>query len=193
MADGGGEGTETKTRDVDDLLAEVDDIAGEGDESRGRESSDRAGTTTADPTATTTADPTATTADATRSGTGSTLRQRMGGVFSLKAFVVALVLTAVGSGLGGFIPLIGGPLAFLGLFLATFVLGAIGSRQYYVEAGLAAGLVAGGSALQNHIYLAFVDGSGPVFIAGFAVIGLVCGVLGHYFGRDLRDGLTRDL
>lgn len=190
MADGGGEGTKTKTRDVDDLLAEVDDITGEGDESRRRGSSDRAGATT---TEATTAGPTTTEADATRSGTGSTLRRRMDGVFSLKAFVVALVLTAVGSGLGGFIPLIGGPLAFLGLFLATFVLGAIGSRRYYAEAGLAAGLVAGGSALQNHIYLAFVDGSGPVFIAGFAVIGLVCGVLGHYFGRDLRDGLTRDL
>jgi len=180
MADGGGERTETKTRDVDDLLADVDDIT---DEESKRHESSRATTVpgTAEPTTTETE--------------GSTLRERAGEVFSLKTFVAALVLAAIGSAVGGFIPipLVDSILAFAGIFLATFVIGAASARQHYPEAGLAAGLVAGGSALQSHFYLAFVGGSGPLLIAASAVIGLVCGLLGHYFGRDLRDGLTREI
>lgn len=184
MADGSGE--RTKTRDVDDLLADVDEITGTGNDSQSGGSSDRTRTTTPIDTSTSNASTTA-------ESDGSGLRQRLGGAFSITAFVIALVLTAVGSGLGGFIPLIGGPLAFAGIFLATFLLGTVSSRRHYVEAGLSAGLVAGASALGNHVYLAFIGGNGPILIGGLAAIGVVCGVLGHYFGRDLRDGFTRDL
>ncbi|HET7324046.1 MAG TPA: hypothetical protein VFJ06_06925, partial [Halococcus sp.] len=65
-------------------------------------------------------------------------------------------------------------------------------HRHYPEAGVAGALVAGGWSVLGSFTLVLV-GYGLPLIAGSAGIGLVCGLLGHYFGRDLRDGLTREL
>ncbi|HET7324524.1 MAG TPA: hypothetical protein VFJ06_09345, partial [Halococcus sp.] len=70
----------TKTRDVDELLAEVDDSTADTGETRQR---------------------------ASRETEKSTLRERAGEIFSPRAFLVALVLTAIGVTIGRSIPFIG--------------------------------------------------------------------------------------
>jgi len=183
MADSGGE--RTKTRDVDDLLADVDDITADD------------GDATTDPgTGAVDRDGSQRRASRGTDRGGSGLRERASGLFSLRAFVVALAFTAVGTALGGVVPLplISDVLGFVGVFVATFALGLVGDRSYYAEAGVASAAVAGGwSALGNVTLLAI--GGLPVFaiLAVTAGIGLVAGLVGHYFGRDLRDGLTREL
>ncbi|EMA46788.1 hypothetical protein [Halococcus saccharolyticus] len=179
MADSGGE--QTKTRDVDELLADVDDItADDGDTTTGSstDTADRVGSR-----------------EHVSRGTdqgGSGLRDRAEQMFSLRTFVVALALTAVGMALGGFAPLVGGLLGFVGVFVATFVLGLVGDRSHYPETGVASAAVAGGWSVLGNVTLIAV-GLGVPLIAVNAGIGLLAGLVGHYFGRDLRDGLTREI
>ena len=120
------------------------------------------------------------------------------GAFSVRSFLVVLALSLVGVVAGGSIPLVGSVGQFLGLFLVTFVIGAVGSRRRYLEVGLAGAVAAG---------IAFVLGTltsvfAPVAVSvladyGVAIVGVGTGagvlasLAGHYFGRDLRDGLTR--
>lgn len=80
----------------------------------------------------------------------------------------------------------------LGIVAGTFLSGVATSRRHYVESGLA-GLVAGGTAtLLGNLALSLVGVGLPLVAVGAAAGGLA-GLVGHYFGRDLRDGLTRDL
>jgi hypothetical protein len=155
-------GEQTTTRDTDELLAEVETTAEAVD------------------------DEPATASD------GPTLRERAGDVFSVRAFVVALALTAVGVALGGFVPILGAVLRYVGVFVATFALGAVSERRHYVEAGLAGALVPALGTLLDYFALA-IGGVGAPVIAVAAGVGLLAGLVGHYFGRDLRDGLTREL
>ena len=105
MADSGSE--RTKTRDVDDLLADVDDITADDSDA------------TADSTGTADRDGSQRRAARTTDQDGSGLRERVGGLFSLRAFVVALAFTAVGMALGGIVPLpvISDVLGFVGVFV----------------------------------------------------------------------------
>jgi hypothetical protein len=85
--------------------------------------------------------------------------------------------------------IVGGP---VGIFAGAFVLGLASGTARYVEFALAGALVGGLGAFQGTLFriAAFADvGFAPVFaLAGGA--GLVLAILGHYFGRDLRNGLT---
>jgi phage-related tail protein len=155
-------GERTTTRDTDELLAEVETTT---DEAGG---------------------------DATAASDDPTMRERAGDVFSVRAFLVALALTAVGVVLGGFVPLLGAVLRYVGVFAATFALGAASERRHYLEAGLAGALVPTAGTLLEYFALT-VAGVGIPVIAIAAGVGLLAGLAGHYFGRDLRDGLTREL
>jgi len=120
--------------------------------------------------------------------------------FSIRSFLVVLAVSVLGIVAGGAIPLVGAVGQFLGLFLVAFAIGIVGSRARYLEVGLAGAIAAG---------LAFVLGTltsvfAPVavgIIADYGVAiagvgtgtGLLAALLGHYFGRDLRDGLTREV
>jgi hypothetical protein len=122
------------------------------------------------------------------------------GSFSVRSFLIVLALSIAGVVAGGSIPLVGSIGQFLGLFLVAFVVGAVGSRRRYLEVGLAGAVAAG---------LAFVLGTltsvfAPVAVQvladyGVAIVGvgtgagLLASLAGHYFGRDLRDGLTREV
>ena len=123
-------------------------------------------------------------------------RSRLESLFSVRACLVSLVVLAVGLLAGGFVPLLGGVLRFAGLFAGAFALGLLWSRRHYLEVGFAGAVVSGLGFLLSAfetVLLPIVANYG-VEIAGVGVgAGLLVSVAGYYFGRDLRDGLTRDL
>lgn len=128
------------------------------------------------------------------------VRRRLGGLFSVRWFLLALALSVVGIIVGGAVPLVGFVTRLLGLFAAGFALGLLSSRRRYVEVGLAGGIAAGLGFVLSTLTSAFFPfavrllADYGVAIAGVgAVTGALVMLVGHYFGRDLRGGLTREL
>lgn len=120
------------------------------------------------------------------------LRRRAARLFSPRAFLLALALAAGGVFLGGFVPLVGGLGSLAGVFVAGFALGLLSSRRRYLEAAAAGALAAAvGTVLQYFVFSLVGAGSRLLLVGGVA--GLFAALVGHYFGRDLRDGLTRDV
>ena len=128
---------------------------------------------------------------------GSGLRERVGGrakrLFSPRAFLVALLLSVVGLvGTSALIPLLPGA-GLPGVFLATFLFGLAAERRHYLETVVAGGATVGASALLDFAVVAALGGIGVPLAAVAGGVGAVIGAVGHYFGRDLRDGLTREI
>ena len=121
--------------------------------------------------------------------------------FSAKAFVLALVTIGVGVFVGGLIPLIGGTVGTVaGVFLAAFLLGLVLSARRYVETGVAGAAAGATSAVTSVLGVGFLPIGidylsqwGLPLVAVGGGVGLVLALLGHYFGRDLRAGLTGDI
>ncbi|WP_436908468.1 hypothetical protein [Halosimplex marinum] len=114
---------------------------------------------------------------------------------SLRSFLLAAVVVIGGMFAGSVVPLIGSVTGLIGLFLGAFLLGAASGTRRYVPvavAGAAAAVFA--TMMQGVLTLTFVESIGlaPTAALG-ATTGIVVAVLGHYFGRDLRDGLTREV
>jgi hypothetical protein len=87
---------------------------------------------------------------------------------------------------------VGGP---VGVFAGAFVLGLVSGTPRYVELALAGALISGVGAFQGALFriAVFSDvGFAPVFALAGGV-GLLVAALGHYFGRDLRNGLTASI
>lgn len=113
-------------------------------------------------------------------------------VFSVRALVVAFVAIGAGMIAGSLVPLI--PFtALAGIPVGAFLHGLLDSQRRYIETAIAGGVSAGAAVVTSLLpqMLAGLDGTRLFAIA--AAVGLVLAVVGHYFGRDLRDGLTRDL
>lgn len=134
------------------------------------------------------------------------VKQRAGRIFSPKGFLVAFVAAMVGmlggGAIAGMIPLpfIGSIGGILGLFLAAFVLGAVGSRRQYLEVAVAGAVVAALTFLLSTLTAVFLpigvsvlQDWGVAIVGAGAGTGAIVSVLGHYFGRDLRDGLTQEI
>lgn len=124
------------------------------------------------------------------------LRDRFGPslprVFTPRGFLVALGLVTVGWLVASFVLPLGALGGLLGVAMAGFTLGLSGPR-YYLEVALAGSIIAGLSAIMDHLVLSvFVGMAAPIGILG-ASSGALAAVVGNYFGRDLRDGLTREL
>jgi hypothetical protein len=121
--------------------------------------------------------------------------------FSAKAFALSLVAVAVGVFVGGAIPLIGGTVGVAGgVFLAAFLVGLALSARRYVETGLAGAIAGSTVAVTNVLGVGFLPIGidylqqwGLPLLAVGGGLGLVLALLGHYFGRDLRAGLTADI
>ena len=127
-----------------------------------------------------------------RTGVRSRVAGRAGSILSKRGLAVSLVVALAGVlGLGAVFPfgLVGN---LLGLFVAAFLYGTVASDSRYVPMGLAGGAVGGAATVLGNLTLTLLGPGVPIAAVG-AVGGVVAGVLGHYFGRDLRDGLTRDL
>jgi hypothetical protein len=188
-------------RSVDDLLADVDRLTDD-------ESADGA-----DPTSTRSAStPTGSKPDSaskSQSTSGSTgivrsrlpsIGGRLGGLFSVRTFLLALALSVVAVVAGGSIPLVGVVGRLLGLFVVAFAVGLLGSERRYVEVGLAGAVASGAGFIASTLTSVFfpfaVDllSEYGVVVAGVgAGVGTLAALVGHYVGRDLRDGLTREL
>jgi hypothetical protein len=166
-------------QDLDDLLD--DDLAGEGSGVAGDSGGDEV---------------------SAASGSGGSGRVGVDGRwFSLKTFAAAVVAVAVGTVLVGLIPLVGGTIGGVaGVLLGTFLVGLALPSSNYVETGLAGAIVGAGTAVSSVLGVGFlpigIDYLGqwglPLLAVGGGV-GLLCGLVGHYFGRDLRAGVTGDL
>ena len=115
-----------------------------------------------------------------------------GTIFSVGALVVAFVAIGAGMIAGSLVPVI--PFtALAGIPVGAFLHGLLDSQRRYIETAIAGGVSAGAAVVTSLLpqMLAGLDGTRLFAIA--AAVGLVLAVVGHYFGRDLRDGLTRDL
>lgn len=115
-----------------------------------------------------------------------------GSYFSLRALLFAFGAVGGGMVLGGLIPLV--PFTeLLGVLLGGFVYGLLASERRYLELGLAGGISGGATAVLSLLpqLAAGLNGTRLFAIAGG--VGLVLALVGHYFGRDLRDGLTKDI
>ncbi|QKY18010.1 hypothetical protein [Halorubrum sp. CBA1229] len=136
------------------------------------------------------------------SASGEEGRVGMGGRwFSGKAFALSLVAVAAGVFAGGAIPLIGGTIGSAGgVFVAAFLIGLALSARRYVEAGVAGAAAGALVAVTNVLNVGFLPIGvdylqqwGLSLLAVGGGLGLVVALLGHYFGRDLRAGLTQDV
>jgi hypothetical protein len=132
------------------------------------------------------------------------LRHRLGRIFSPRAFLLASLFVVVGlvaGGLiGGLLPLLGTVGRLIGVFAAMFLFGLVRSRRQYLEVALAGAVVAALVVVSSTLDGAFL----PVGVSllqeyGLAIAGVGAGsgaatsLLGYYFGRDLRAGLTQSL
>lgn len=125
-------------------------------------------------------------------GLRSRASTRAGELFSPRSFLMALLLSVGGLfAASTFVPLPGAGL--LGVFLATFLFGLVVKERRYAETALAGGIAAASSTLLDFAVVAFLGGFGVSLAVLAGVLGAVVGGLGTYFGRDLRDGLTRDI
>ena len=120
--------------------------------------------------------------------------------FSAKGFLLTFAVLLTGLIAGSAVPLVGGLARYLGLFAAAFVLGLGRSRRAYLETAVAGALAAGGAFLLGTLTTGtLVVGTSLLAdyglpVAGVGVtVGVLLSVAGVYFGRDLRDGLTRDI
>ncbi|WP_058366489.1 hypothetical protein [Haloparvum sedimenti] len=148
-----------------------------------------------------TRDTAASTDDAGTDGGEASLVGVRGRAFSLRALGVALLTLGSGSVLGGFVPIIGGSIGRLaGVAAGAFLIGALASRRRYVETALAGAGIGAASALLSALSVGFLP-VGVQFLQEYGVglvgvgtaLGAVVALLGTYFGRDLRAGLTANV
>lgn len=122
------------------------------------------------------------------------VRERVGRLFSPRFFLVSLGAIAAGLIVGRtFVPLFSGLGGLLGVFAAGFLLGLRGGRRRYVATATAGAGVAGIASFVDYFVLSLVGGIGLPLVALGAAGGAIAAVVGRYFGRDLRTGITREL
>ncbi|WP_435552211.1 DUF456 domain-containing protein [Natrinema sp. CGMCC1.2065] len=119
-----------------------------------------------------------------------TSRLSLGRYFSPKEYLALVALLGVGLVGGSTVLPVAGRL--IGMFGVAFLVGLVASKRRYLEVGIAGVSVGGIAAVLNNAVLAAV-GSGQSLVAVGATVGLLAAVVGYYFGRDLRDGLARDI
>lgn len=135
--------------------------------------------------------------DATADGT--TLRGRVtsrvptpGNVFSVRAFGLVVSLALAATFLAGMVLPLGGLAGYLGIALVGFGVGLADSQRRYTELLVGGAVASAVGTFVGNIVLTALGIGVPLVVLG-ALGGAAAGVVGHYFGRDLRAGLTRDL
>lgn len=142
-----------------------------------------------------------------RASTGSrlgSLKARLGSLgsraapskyFSPKAFLGLTLAVVAGLFVGNLLVPFGGPIGgLLGAFAVAFLLGLITAKRRYLEMSLAGASIGAVAALMDFAITAIaVGGSGTRLVVLGAAAGFLVTVGGYYFGRDLRDGLSREI
>ncbi|WP_245757946.1 hypothetical protein [Natronobacterium haloterrestre] len=113
-----------------------------------------------------------------------------GDLFSPKAFLALVLLIGAGLLAGGTVIPVAGRL--IGMFAVAFLVGLLASKRRYLEMAAAGVLSSGLVTLVTDPLLA-VAGNTQILLAVGATAGLATTVVGYYFGRDLRAGLSRDV
>ncbi|MFB6157986.1 MAG: hypothetical protein ABEJ34_09110 [Haloferacaceae archaeon] len=125
---------------------------------------------------------------------GRSLRSRLSPV-GLRGLALAVAAAVAGTALGGVVPVFGALGRLAGLLLAGFGLGLAG-RCRYAEVGIAGatvGAVATVLGALGPLLLPLVADYGTAIGGVGAGTGLLVSLAGHYFGRDLRAGFTREV
>jgi VIT1/CCC1 family predicted Fe2+/Mn2+ transporter len=131
-------------------------------------------------------------ADTASGSAAETTEETGGSYFSLQALVVAFVAIGAGMTLGSLVPMI--PFtAFAGIPVGAFLHGLLDSERRYAETAVAGGLLSGLAVATSLLPMLLAGLDGTRLFAIASSVGIVLALLGHYFGRDLRNGLTRDL
>jgi len=135
---------------------------------------------------------TATSPDEQSSEDAGVIRSRLASIATLRSLGTALALSVVGIVALGFVPILSIANGALGIATAGFAYGLGSEHRRYLEMALAGAVSGGGTTLLGNLAVAaFALGTTLLGVALLA--GAVTGVVGHYFGRDLRAGLTADL
>lgn len=114
-----------------------------------------------------------------------------GGLFSVTLFALVLLLSAAAMVLAGAVLPTGGA-GYVGIAAVGLLVGLADERRHYLELLVAGGTVAALETVFGNLLLTTLGVGVPLALVG-ATGGGLAGVVGHYLGRDLRDGLTRDL
>jgi hypothetical protein len=130
--------------------------------------------------------------EAAEGGSRSCVREKARTVATGQSLAVSLGLVAAGALLVGGVLALGSVGNLLGIALGAFLYGVAAGRRHYTESTLAGVAVGGVLALLGNLVLS-LTGIGVPLVAVGAVGGGLAGLVGHYFGRDLRDGLTREV
>ena len=134
----------------------------------------------------------------------SGIKRRAARVFAPRSFLLSLLVVVVGIAAGGFlgglIPFLGTVGQLVGVFATTFVLGLVRARRHYLEVAAAGAVAATLIVLSSTLNGAFLPVGVEVLQQyGLALAGVGAGtgaavaLLGYYFGRDLRAGLTKSV
>jgi hypothetical protein len=110
--------------------------------------------------------------------------------FTLRGLGLSLVVCVAAFLGAGFVIPLGGLAGLVGVFVAAFGLGLLGRGRYLELAVAGAGTAAVGALLDQLLLAAVADIAVPLTLVG-GTAGLLAAVVGCYFGRDLRNGLTR--
>jgi hypothetical protein len=129
-----------------------------------------------------------------RGGIRGRIGERVGSIFSIESFGIALLLTVVLAFVAGaFVPFVPDNVSgLLGVFGAGFGLGAASSDRHYLEVAAATLLAGALTALLSSLKLTLLGMGMPLIALGAGASG-VAGVAGYYFGRDFRAGLTKEI
>lgn len=120
------------------------------------------------------------------------VRSQLGKVATARSLGTALALSVVGIVAFGFVPILSVANTMLGIAAAGFAYGLGSDQRRYVEMALAGAVSGGGATLLGNLAVA-VLASGATLLGLAILAGGAAGAVGHYFGRDLRAGLTADL
>lgn len=117
----------------------------------------------------------------------------LGALPSPRSLGVSLGVVAVSMLLFGAVLPLGDVGSVLGIAAGSFLLGVASGRQRYLELVAAGAVAAAVSVVLGRLFLSAVAGLAVPLAAVGAGSGAAAALLGHYLGRDLRDGLTRDV
>jgi hypothetical protein len=125
-------------------------------------------------------------------GVRTRVRETARTVATGRSLAAALVLVAAGAFLVGELLPLGVVGTLLGVALGGSLYGTLSDTRHYTETSLAGALAGGVSVLLGNLALSLIGVGVPLVVVG-AVGGGLAGLVGHYLGRDLRDGLTREV